>query len=64
MKQKTSKSALKRFRVTGSGKIRRQKSCKSHLLRYKSKRGLKQARGGHMAVHKTMLKQVKRLIQA
>ena len=37
-KQKTHRGAAKRFRVTGSGKIRRRKAFRSHLLRKKSSR--------------------------
>lgn len=35
-KMKTNSSAKKRFKVTGSGKIKRYKAYKSHLLRKKS----------------------------
>ncbi|GAB4288535.1 MAG: 50S ribosomal protein L35 [Oscillatoriaceae cyanobacterium] len=35
-KLKSRKSAAKRFRATGSGKIVRRKSFKSHLLQHKS----------------------------
>ena len=35
-KLKTRKSAAKRFRATGSGKIMRRKAFKSHLLQHKS----------------------------
>ena len=35
-KLKTRKSAAKRFRVSGSGKIMRRKAFKSHLLQKKS----------------------------
>ncbi|WP_226583752.1 50S ribosomal protein L35 [Microseira wollei] len=35
-KLKTRKSAAKRFRATGSGKIVRRKSFKNHLLQHKS----------------------------
>ncbi|KOR36747.1 MULTISPECIES: 50S ribosomal protein L35 [Planktothricoides] len=34
-KLKTRKSAAKRFRATGSGKIMRRKAFKSHLLQHK-----------------------------
>jgi large subunit ribosomal protein L35 len=37
-KQKTHRGAAKRFRVTGSGKIRRRKAFRSHLLRKKTTR--------------------------
>lgn len=35
-KLKTRKSAAKRFRATGSGKIMRRKAFKSHLLQHKT----------------------------
>ena len=35
-KAKTRKAAAKRFRVTGSGKIKRGQSGKKHLLEWKS----------------------------
>jgi large subunit ribosomal protein L35 len=37
-KQKTHRGAAKRFKVTGSGKIRRRKQLRSHLLEKKSSR--------------------------
>ena len=45
-KIKTSKSAAKRFKKTGTGKLKRNKAYKSHILTKKSakrKRGLRQA---------------------
>lgn len=44
MKAKTKRAAAKRFKLTGSGKIRRRSSHHSHILTKKSskrKRGLK-----------------------
>lgn len=35
-KMKTNKSAAKRFRITGSGKVRRFKANKSHILTKKT----------------------------
>lgn len=35
-KLKTRKAAAKRFRATGSGKIRRRKAFKSHMLEHKT----------------------------
>jgi large subunit ribosomal protein L35 len=35
-KLKTRRAAAKRFEVTGSGKIRRRKAFKSHLLEHKN----------------------------
>ncbi len=37
-KIKTNRAAAKRFRVTGSGKVKRNKGFKSHLLSSKSKK--------------------------
>ena len=37
-KQKTKSSAKKRFKVTGSGKIKRQHAFKNHILTKKSKK--------------------------
>jgi large subunit ribosomal protein L35 len=37
-KMKTHRGAAKRFKVTGSGKIRRRKAFRSHLLEKKSSR--------------------------
>ena len=45
-KMKTKKSAAKRFKVTGTGKLKRNKAFKSHILTKKStkrKRNLRQA---------------------
>ena len=45
-KMKTSRSAAKRFKVTGTGKLKRAKAYKSHILSKKStkrKRNLRQA---------------------
>ena len=37
-KIRTNKSAAKRFRITGSGKIKRNKGYKQHILSSKSKK--------------------------
>jgi len=37
-KQKTNSSAKKRFKLTGSGKIKRKHAFKSHILTKKSKK--------------------------
>ncbi len=45
-KMKTKRSAAKRFKVTGSGKLKRNKAYKRHILTKKSpktKRNLRQA---------------------
>jgi large subunit ribosomal protein L35 len=45
-KMKSHRGAMKRLRITGSGKVKRNKAYKSHILNKKSakrKRGLRQA---------------------
>jgi len=46
MKQKTHSGLKKRVKITGSGKIMFQKSCKNHLLSSKSKKQKKSGRLG------------------
>jgi len=60
-KLKTNRSAAKRFRITGSGKIRRYKACKSHLLTKKSRKRKRRLRRAGI-LDKTNIKEVKRLI--
>ncbi len=46
MKKKSKKAAAKRFKITGSGRVRRNKAYKSHILTKKSakrKRHLRKA---------------------
>jgi large subunit ribosomal protein L35 len=63
MKMKTHKGAAKRFRATGSGKVRRYKAYKSHILTKKSaKRKRNLRRPGLIASGDA--KRIKRLIQA
>jgi len=45
-KIKTRRGAAKRFRVTGSGKIKRNKGFKSHLLSSKGKKRKRHLRQG------------------
>jgi large subunit ribosomal protein L35 len=60
-KQKTNSGAKKRFKLTGSGKIKRAHAYKSHILTKKStkrKRGLT-----HMGlVHESDMGNVKRML--
>jgi len=61
MKQKTHSGLKKRVKITGSGKIMFQKSCKNHLLSSKSKKQKKSGRlgleapKGHMKVLSRLL---------
>ncbi len=60
-KLKTHKGASKRFKLTGSGKVKRSRASGNHLLTKKSsrrKRGLKQA----AMVHESNERNVKKLI--
>jgi len=43
-KMKTNKTASKRFKVTGTGKLRRRKARATHLRRRKSKRAKRELR--------------------
>ena len=60
-KMKSNSGAKKRFKVTGSGKVKRKKAGKSHILtkkRSKRKRNL----GKDTTVDKTQEKNVKKMI--
>ena len=58
-KMKTSRAAAKRFKVTGSGKLKRNKAYKSHILTKKTtkrKRNLRKATMTDATNVKTMKK--------
>lgn len=58
---KTNSSAKKRFKVTGSGKIKRKHAFKNHILTKKEKKRKERlAKDG--LVHKADLKNIKRLL--
>ncbi|MFO8061650.1 MAG: 50S ribosomal protein L35 [bacterium] len=60
-KLKTKKSAAKRFKITGSGKVKRNKAFKRHILTKKSakrKRNLRQS----TIVSKADEKRIKKLL--
>ena len=61
-KMKTSKSAAKRFKKTGTGKLKRMKAYKSHILTKKStkrKRNLRKA----TITDATNVKNMKKILQ-
>jgi large subunit ribosomal protein L35 len=60
-KMKTNKSAKKRFRLSGSGRVRRPKAGGNHLMQEKSRKRIRRARNNDM-VDKALEKKVKRLI--
>ena len=60
-KIKTSRAAAKRFKKTGTGKLKRNKAFKSHILEHKSparKRNLRKA----ALVHKTDKEHVAKML--
>ncbi len=60
-KVKTNSSAKKRFKLTGSGKIKRKKAYKSHLLT-KKETTRKKNLGKDTIVHKSDVKNIKLLL--
>ncbi|MFT5601267.1 MAG: large subunit ribosomal protein L35 [Parvicella sp.] len=57
-KMKTNSSAKKRFRFTGSGKIKRKHAFKSHILTKKSKKRKRNLTKAGL-VHKADLRRIK-----
>jgi large subunit ribosomal protein L35 len=51
VKKKTKKAASKRFRLTGSGKVRRNKAFKSHILTKKSQKRKRHLRKATVTAH-------------
>jgi large subunit ribosomal protein L35 len=60
-KMKTNKAAAKRFRVSGSGRVRRPKAGGNHGMQEKSRKRLRRLRQNDM-VDSTMQKHVKKLL--
>ncbi len=60
-KMRTSSGAKKRFKLTASGKVKRKKAYKSHLLSSKTKKQKRNLRNSGI-VHKTEEKNIKRLL--
>lgn len=58
---KTNRSAAKRFKITGSGKINRSRAYKRHILTSKS-RGRKRRLGSAALVSKADAKRIKKLL--
>ncbi len=61
-KMKSNRGATKTFRVTGTGKIKRSKAFKSHILTTKSRKRKRNLRKATL-VSKADLKRVKIMIQ-
>lgn len=60
-KMKTKGSIKKRFRVTATGKIKRERAFASHLLEKKNKKRKRRLRRGAL-VDPSSLKQIKRML--
>lgn len=60
-KMKTNRGAAKRFRLTGKGKVKRNKANKSHILTKKTPKRKRHLRGPAL-VAKADRKRVKRLL--
>jgi large subunit ribosomal protein L35 len=60
-KMKTRKTAAKRFRVSGSGRVRRPKSGGNHGLINKNRKRLRRLRNNDM-VNAVLEKKIKRLL--
>ena len=60
-KMKTNRAAAKRFRFTGTGKIRRSKSGLNHMMQEKSKKRLRRLRKND-TVHSSFEKRIKLML--
>jgi large subunit ribosomal protein L35 len=60
-KMKTNRAAAKRFRVSGSGRIRRSKSGLNHGMQEKSRKRLRRCRQNDM-VDSTLTKRIKLML--
>ncbi len=61
---KTHKGAKKRFKVTGTGKVKRMKAYKSHILTKKSPKRKRNLRRSTTVATTGEAKNLKRLLQA
>jgi large subunit ribosomal protein L35 len=64
MKMKTHRGAAKRFKTTASGKVRRFKANKSHILTKKGPKRKRNLRRPGLVKTNGDIKRIKRLIQA
>ena len=63
-KMKSHKGARKRFKITGSGKVKRMKAFKSHILTKKSSKRKRHLRQSAIIQTNGEAKNIKRLLQA
>jgi large subunit ribosomal protein L35 len=64
MKMKTHKGAKKRFKITGTGKVKRMRAFKSHILTKKDPKRKRRLRQASLVATTGEIKHVKRLLQA
>jgi len=63
-KMKTHRGAVKRFKITGSGKVKRYKANKSHILTKKSPKRKRRLRRATTVSTRGEAKNIKRLLSA
>ena len=63
-KMKSHKGARKRFKVTGSGKVKRNRAFHSHILTKKTSKRKRRLRQGTTLQTPGEVKNIKRLLQA
>ena len=63
-KMKTHKGAKKRFKITGSGKVKRMRAFKSHILTKKSSKKKRHLRRSTTIATNGEARNIKRLLQA
>ena len=63
-KMKSHKGARKRFKITGSGKVKRMKAFKSHILTKKTSKRKRRLRQSTVITNRGETKNIKRLLQA
>ena len=63
-KMKSHKGARKRFKVTGSGKVKRRRAFKSHILTKKGPKRKRRLRRAEMIKTRGEQKNLRRLLQA
>jgi large subunit ribosomal protein L35 len=63
-KMKTHKGAKKRFKITGSGKVKRMRAFKSHILTKKSSKRKRHLRQATTIQTNGEVRNIKRLLQA
>ena len=63
-KMKTHKGAKKRFKITGSGKVKRMKAFKSHILTKKTSKRKRRLRQATTITNRGETRNIKRLLQA